>query len=185
MKVKTAIERFDRQLAADGRSGNTRAAYCRDLQNFTEWHGNQSVSKVKPDDLARFLISDRVIFGPDGQSRKPISINRTKSALRSFFAFCVESGFLRENPARLIRSSPATAKEPTTLTQAEIERLRAVLDRQDGQLARRDQLIFEILLGTGIRLGSLVGLNRGDVDLRTGTLNIRIRPANPYAATLA
>jgi integrase/recombinase XerC len=49
------------------------------------------------------------------------------------------------------------------------------LDGQNGSLTRRDRLIFELLLGTGIRLGSLVGLNRGDVDLRTGTLNIRLK----------
>jgi len=31
MRVKTAILRFDRQLAANGRSSHTRAAYRRDL----------------------------------------------------------------------------------------------------------------------------------------------------------
>jgi len=175
MRLKTAIERFDRQLAADGRSSNTRAAYRRDLGKFAEWFGNQSVSRVKPDDLARFLISDRVLLRPDGQPRKPISVNRTKSALRSFFAFCANSGWTKENPARLIKSSPATPKEPTVLETGEIKRLRRVLAGKKGLLIRRNRLIFEILLGTGIRLGSLVGLNRGDVDLRTGTLNIRLK----------
>jgi integrase/recombinase XerC len=175
MKLKTAITRFDRQLAADGHSGHTRAAYRRDLQNFAEWFGNQSVSRVRPDDLARFLTSDRVLLRPDGRPRKPVSVNRTKSALRSFFAFCADSGRIKENPARLIRSSPASVKETTTLTAAEIGRLRAALDGQDGPLAHRDRLIFEILLGTGIRLGSLVGLSRGDVDLRASTLQIRLK----------
>jgi len=175
MKLKSAILRFDRQLAANGRSVNTRAAYHRDLRNFAKWFGNQSVSRVKPDDLARFLISEVVLLRPDGQPRKPISVNRTKSALRSFFAFCVESGWIKENPARLIRSSPASAKEPTTLTDAEIWAIRTVLGRQDGLLIRRDRLIFELLLGTGIRLGSLVGLNRGDVDLKTRALNIHLK----------
>ena len=92
MKLKTAILRFDRQLAADGRSVHTRAAYWRDLQNLAEWLGDQSVSKVRPDDLARFLTSDSVLLRPDGRPRKPISINRTTSALRSFCAFCLESG---------------------------------------------------------------------------------------------
>jgi integrase/recombinase XerC len=175
MKMKTAIGRFDRQLAADGRSANTRAAYLRDLQRFAEWFGNQSVSRVKPDDLARFLTSEEVLNRPDGLPRKPISVNRTKSALRSFFAFCTDSGWIKENPARLIRSSPASPKEPTVLDDSEIRRLRQVLAGVIGQLAERDRLIFELLLGTGIRLGSLVALNVGDVDLRTGTLNIRLK----------
>ncbi len=175
MKLKGTIIRFDRQLAADGRSTHTRAAYRRDLKNFTEWSGNQSVSRVKPDDLARFLTSDEVLIRPDGLPRKPITVNRTKSALRSFFAFCVNSGWIKENPARLIRSSPAAVKEPTTLTAVEIRRLRAALDRQNSSLAGRDRLIFELLLGTGIRLGSLVDLDVGDVDLRTGTLRIQLK----------
>jgi len=72
-------------------------------------------------------------------------------------------------------SSPATPKEPGTLSKPEIGRIRAVLDRQGGQLADRDRLIFELLLGTGIRLGSLVTLNISDVELQTGTLHIRLK----------
>jgi len=175
MKLNTAIIRFDRQLAANGRSVHTRAAYRRDLRNLAQWLGNQSVSRMKPDDLARFLTSEGVLLKPDSRPRKPISINRTKSALRSFFGFCVESGWVKENPARLIRSSPAAGKEPGTLKETEIKKLRAVLDAQEGPLNGRDRLIFELLLGTGIRLGSLVALNVCDVDLRTGTLHIRLK----------
>jgi integrase/recombinase XerC len=87
----------------------------------------------------------------------------------------VESGFIKENPARLIRSSPARAKEPSTLESGEIEPIRTVLAEKTGTLADRDLLIFELLLGTGIRLGSLVGLNRGDVDLEACTLRIHAK----------
>jgi len=175
MRLKAAMIRFDRQLAANGRSVHTRVAYWRDLRNFAEWFGNQSVNRVKPDDLARFLTSKQVLLRSDSQPRKPITVNRTKSALRSFFAFCVESGWVKENPARLVRSSPATPKEPGTLSKPEIGRIRAVLDSQYGQLASRDHLIFELLLGTGIRLGSLVALDKGDVDLPSGTVHIRLK----------
>ncbi len=175
MKLKTAIERFDRQLAANGRSGHTRAAYGRDLRKFAEWFGNCGVDRAKPDDLARFLTSDDVLMKPDCQQRKPITINRTKSALRSFFAFCVESGWIKENPARLIRSSPVAVKEPTTLTSKEVRKIRAIFDRKNRPLVQRDRLIFELFLGTGIRLGSLVGLNRGDIDLRNEALHIRLK----------
>ncbi len=162
MNLTIATTHFTRQMAANGCSVHTQKAYARDLAAFARWLGeNIQLSAIKPDDLARFLISDRVLRTPDGQPRKPITINRTKSALRSFFQFCVESGWIKDNPARLIRSSPATAKEPSTLTDDEIRRLRAVLAENKGQFTARDRLIFEILLGTGIRLGSLVGLNGG------------------------
>lgn len=175
MRLKAAILKFDRQLTADGRSVHTRAAYRRDLLKSAQWFGNQSVSRVKPDDLARFLTPGQVLLRPDGQPCKPISVNRTKSALRSFFAFCVESRWVKENPARLIKSSPASPKEPTILEDSEIRQLRQVLAGVAGPLAERDRLIFELLLGTGMRLGSLVTLELGDVDLRTGTLSVKLK----------
>ena len=176
MKLKTAILRFDRQLAANGRSGHTRAAYRRDLGALAGWlGGNPGLGRIGPDDLARLLTSKQVLLTPTGRARAAISVNRTKSALRSFFAFCVESGFLRENPARLIRSSPTGTKAPATLTEGEIRRLREVVGNGSDPLAHRDRLIFELLLGTGIRLGSLVALNLGDVDLHSGTLRIRLK----------
>jgi len=189
MKLATGIDRFARQQAADGRSGHTRAAYRRDLEALGRWLGNDpDVRRIAPDALARFLVSDQVLLTPSGSPRKPITVNRTKSALRSFFGFCVDSGWIKDNPARLIRSARTTAREPATLTQTEIERLRTALSdrterftpaswpaRRRGGLAQRDRLILELLLGTGIRLGSLVGLNVGDVDLRAGTLHIRAK----------
>jgi integrase/recombinase XerC len=174
MRLSETIPLFTRQLAANGRSGHTQAAYLRDLQALSRWLGEDpDLSAITPDHLARFLISDMVHCTPDGRMRAAISVNRTKSAIRSYFAFCVESGFLEQNPARLIRSSPATPKEPSCLEAGEIESIRAVLAAKSGTLADRDKLIFELLLGTGIRLGSLVGLNIADVDLASATLHIR------------
>ena len=189
MNVANALGRFNRQLAANGRSVHTQAAYHRDLEALARWlqvpssgkGGSPNLGKITPDWLARFLTSDIVLLTPlgdpaeAGKPRSPMTVNRTKSALRSFFAFCVESGWIRENPARLIRSSPATPKEPTTLTEGEIGRLRAVLGQETGLVADRDRLAFEVLLGTGIRLGSLVSLNVGDIDLKLGTLHIKAK----------
>ncbi len=176
MRLSETIPLFTRQLAANGRSWHTQAAYARDLRALGRWLGDDvEISAIAPDHLARFLISDMVHRTPDGRPRAAISVNRTKSALRSFFGFCVESGFLEQNPARLIRSSPATPKEPTTLESEDIEAIRAVLAGKTGTLAERDRLIFELLLGTGVRLGSLVGLNIADVDLASATLHIRAK----------
>jgi integrase/recombinase XerC len=185
MNLASAITRFARQQAADGRSAHTRAAYRRDLGALARWFtlsdrreglgDDADLRRITPHVLARFLVSDEVLLTPSGSPRKPITVNRTKSALRSFFGFCVDSGWIRENPARLVRSSRTTAKEPATLTDEEIGRSRASLRKLARPAAYRDRLIFELLLGTGIRLGSLVGLNVGDVDLQAGTLHIRTK----------
>jgi len=183
MKITNAIDRFTRQLAANGRSGHTQAAYRRDLEALARWlkvpssgkGGKPELGKITPDLLARFLTSDAVLLTPQGEPRSPMSVNRTKSALRSFFAFCAESGWIKENPARLVRSARTSPKEPTTLTDNEVGRLRNLFRGKKRHLAERDRLILEILLGTGIRLGSLVSLNVGDVNLKQGTLHIKAK----------
>jgi integrase/recombinase XerC len=188
MKLALATDRFTRQLAANGRSAHTRAAYRRDLAALARFMGgNPDLGKITPDCLAGFLTSDAVLLAPQGQPatktagkpsqagkpRSPISVNRTKSALRSFFAFCVDSRYLRENPARLIKSARTSRAEPCTLSEDEVGRLRHLLTEVETRLADRDRLILEILLGTGIRLGSLVALNIGDIDLKQGAIHIR------------
>jgi integrase/recombinase XerC len=176
MNVTNALDRFTRQLAANGCSVHTQGAYRRDLGALRRWIGkDQALSRITPDTLARFLVSDAVLLTPDGQPRKAISVNRTKSSLRSFLAYCVEAGWIKDNPARLIRSTPTTPKEPTTLTESDIEKIRKSIFARTPHTALRDRLIFEILLGTGMRLGSLVGLDIGDVDLDSGIMHIRTK----------
>ena len=176
MRLSQATMRFSRQLAANGCSVHTLAAYQRDLGALANWlGGNPAIGRISPDSLARFLASSVALQTPNGDPRASITVNRVKSALRSFFAFCVESGWIKENPARLIRSSPSRAKDPTVLTEDEVRRLEAATQTRIGSTTGRDRLILELFLGTGIRLGSLVGLNVGNVDLQSGTLNIRAK----------
>jgi len=50
--------------------------------------------------------------------------------------------------------------------------LLATIKKHKTPIARRDHLMFALLLGTGIRLGSLVNLNVGDVDLGASTIRV-------------
>lgn len=59
---------------------------------------------------------------------------------------------------------------PPTLTQAEQELLLKATGAHP-----RDHLIFSMALGTGLRLGEIVGLNVGDVFFPDGTPRTRIR----------
>ncbi len=41
MNIANAVDRFTRQLAANGRSGHTQAAYRRDLEALGRWMGGK------------------------------------------------------------------------------------------------------------------------------------------------
>jgi len=170
MKLSTATKRFDTQLQADGKSERTRQAYLRDLGKLGRWlKRDVEVTRIVPNTLARFLADG------NGKMSSALSINRTKTALRVFFRFLTDAGYLSENPARLIRSTPTDRRVPTYLSVDEAKRLLNSIAESDRKLAARDHAMFSLLLGTGIRLGSLVALNVGDLNLAEGTVTIKAK----------
>lgn len=166
MKLSTAIARFDTQLRADGRSQRTRQAYLRDLQKLWVWLGKDVlVTAIAPDSLACFLA--------DGDGRQAaLTVNRTKTALRVFFRYLTDAGHVSDNPARLIRSTPTDRRVPGYLSADEARRLLDAIPCSDGPIAGRDHVMFSLFLGTGIRLGSLVALDVGHLNLAERTIAI-------------
>jgi integrase/recombinase XerC len=157
MKLSTAIKRFDTQLQADGKSEHTRGAYLRDLIELRSWlDADPEAAMITTTMLAGYLVADS-----NGSSA--ISRNRTKTALRMFFKFLTDAGYLEANPARLIKNGRTEPKTPEYLKQAEARRFLTVIPTNDGPVARRDRVMFTLLLQTGIRLGALVKLQVKDV----------------------
>jgi integrase/recombinase XerC len=170
MELSTAVKRFDTQLRADGKSERTRQAYLRDLRKLEAWlKRDVDVSTIIPDTLARFLADG------NGEIGSALTVNRIKTALRVFFRFLSDAGYLSENPARLIRSTPTDRRVACYLSVDEARTLLDAIANSDSALAKRDHAMFSLLLGTGIRLGSLVGLNAGDVNLAEQTITIKAK----------
>jgi integrase/recombinase XerC len=160
-------------MRADGKSPHTGEVYLRDLRLLAKWlRRDINISTITPNRLARFLTSKSFTHTAVGRHKAVVSINRSKSALRSFFRFLTDSGYLKNNPARLIKSAPYTPRPPAVLTRTEVRRLLSTIAKQKALIAKRDHLMFSLMLGTGIRLSSLVKLNVDDVDLSAGTLRV-------------
>jgi site-specific recombinase XerD len=167
MRLSTAIRRFDTQMRADGKSEHTRGAYLRDLAGFKDWLSDDpDIVTITPDTLAGHLTSE-VLTG-----KPAITLNRTKTALRMFFKFLADAGHIESNPARLIRNGRTEPKTPEHLTPQEVRRFLGSIPMRDGLIARRDRVMFQLLLSTGIRLGSLVQLKVRDVRLTEHTLKV-------------
>ena len=170
MKLSRAMTRFDTQLRADGKSERTQQAYLRDLRKLRCWlKRDVDVSTIIPDTLARFLADGH------GELRSALTVNRTKTALRVFFRFLSDAGYLSENRARLIRSTPTDRRVPSYLSIDEARKLLDAIANSDSALAKRDHTMFSLFLGTGIRLGSLVALDASDLNLAEGTATIKTK----------
>jgi integrase/recombinase XerC len=122
--------------------------------------------------VAGFFTSDTALTTAGGKPRTTVSINRLKSTVRAFFAFLHVAGLTDNNPARLVKSKPCQRKTPVTLSDSERKALLDTISRFPDPLAKRDFAIVSLLLGTGIRLASLVGLDASDIDFKENTINI-------------
>ena len=176
MRLTTAIRRFDEQLRAEGKSPITREAYLRDVGALAVWLGrNTDLKRITPHRLTRYLNSKTFTHTASDRPKAAITLNRSKSAIRRFFQFTVDAGYLKQNPARLVRLARTAPKPPRPMSDADVKKLFTALRKDRSPLARRDEMMFALMLGTGIRLGSLVGLSVSDVDLAGGTLRIQAK----------
>ena len=101
---------------------------------------------------------------------KGSSLQRSLSALRSFFKYLQREAIVENNPVTGI-SAPKTGKRlPRTLDVDQINKLLDI-DTHD-PLALRDQTIMELMYSSGLRLSELVSLDINDVDLGDGTVRI-------------
>lgn len=163
--LERAIDDFAVRLRAQGRSELTISAYLRDLRCFARALPDVDIRDITPAMIDSALADPALTCSENGAPKSPATMYRLKATLRAFFAWAAESGIVESNPARSITSRRLSRKPPKFLTEAEKRRLLKELRDRTSPLARRDRVIFELFLGTGIRIAELVNLDIDDVDI--------------------
>jgi len=178
MKIQDALSEYLLQLDANGRAESTRSLYERHVKGLIAWLAPEDeIEKITPATLARFLASPAARDTLNGRERKPASVNSLRGALRGFFRFLHDAEYLRSNPARLIRRARCGAPPPRFLTAEEQAQLLKTLRRDDGAMGR-DYALVHLLLATGLRIGSALGLRVEDIDCARGEAAVRYAKGN-------
>ncbi len=118
----------------------------------------------------------RYTNGESGKQRK-------LAALRMLFRYLCKDGILDKDPSALVENPKRHRKEIITLSEKEKKKLIEIIRKgwkYDSYQERisvernriRDTAIIILLLGTGIRVSELVGLDMADVDLSEKKLHI-------------
>jgi integrase/recombinase XerC len=184
MRLSHAIDKFTTYLQANRRSPHTISCYRRDLAGLTLFAGDVDIGTLTPDLLHEFVVSDAVQLKPDGEARSVVTINRCKTALRSFGAWLVMAGAAARNPAGGLNVRRTTRQSPSTLSDPERKRMLREVGARKGAAAARDRVMLELLLSTGIRLSELVGLDIADVDLDDKRISIQAKGGDTEARFL-
>lgn len=177
MKIEDALARFVVQLRADGRSEHTIQQYKRAIGLLATWLQRSGISDdvadIRHEQLAAFLNAPVVRACANGAPKATVTVNATRTSLRVFFAHVHEAGYAPANAAGLVRRGICTPPAPKALSDAEVARLLDVVNATTGPTALRDRALVRVLLGSGTRIGSALGLDVEDVDLAAGTLRLR------------
>ncbi|MEA4901559.1 tyrosine recombinase XerC [Desulfitobacterium sp.] len=174
MLADQALALFVGQLETQNRSENTIIAYQNDILQFLSYLGHEkgvefeqiSLEEVSVEWIRSFLgdLTDQ------GLERK--SMARKLAALRSFFKFLCKKGYLDQNPVQRITSPKIGKKLPEFIYLKQMEKLLQTPDCST-VLGVRDQVILELLYGSGLRVSELAGLNQEDVDQNQLLLRVR------------
>ena len=167
MKFNPIIKDFlDYLFVERGRSLNTIKSYERDLRKFTAFlsKNETDILNFKKEDIIAFLSYLR---DNDFESS---SISRMLSSIRMFCRYLIVEGIRKDNPSEILQNPRGWKRLPKALSTEDIMKL---LDSiKDTQMADRDQVIFELMYASGLRVSEVVELRVGDVNLEAGFVRV-------------
>ncbi len=182
MHIVKALARYELQLRANDRSPLTVTSYLRYVRLLAAWLATQDhslqVEDVTADNLAAFLASDTVRLCPNGKRRKATAGNVLRSALITFFRHMAAADVIPRDPSVMVRRARCAPAPPRGLSPIETKKFCAALSKARTPSEHRDWMLFDLLLATGIRIGSALALEVRDVDLEQKLLWLRTTKGN-------
>ena len=132
--------------------------------------GQMRINQIKRSDVRRFynMLADE-------RNLKISTIDSVHTVLHQVFQLAVEDDYIRANP------SDNSLKELKLAHNMDVEKRRALtLDEQNlftnflenHRGFNHWKPIFDVMLGTGLRVGEVTGLRWEDIDLDKGTINV-------------
>ena len=186
--MRRLIHRFLEHLEADRNlSPHTVRAYEGDLLRFLDFLARDFLARpaeeVRPEEVDGLAVRS-FLAALHGQGLERRSQARALSAVRSLLRFACREGTLAANPAQGVPTPRLPKTLPRHLRPGEVEALieapAAATDPSPGSaaaplaaaLARRDRAVLELLYAAGLRVGELVGLDWGAIDLPARVLRV-------------
>ncbi|MCB2406962.1 tyrosine-type recombinase/integrase [Hymenobacter lucidus] len=171
--------RFERRY-----SPHTVLSYQTDLRQFTDYL-KATYELENPAQADHTLIRSWVVTLMQ-QQLDPRTVNRKIACLRSYYKFLLRTGEVSKNPMLRIKSPKVAKKLPDFVPEDSLNGLLNSFEFPLTFVGSRDQLILELLYGTGIRLSELIGIKHEDLSLSGKTVRVtgkgnkqRIVPLNP------
>ena len=170
---RTTLASYERYLTAErNRSPHTVRAYLGDLTQFLDYASAHGVDSLEDLQLRHF----RAWLGQlstTGLARSTVA--RRAATVRAFMAWCVQENLIASNPALRLQAPKKAQSLPSVVSKKQLDLLFAGLTSAastDNPAGLRALALVELLYGTGIRVGELVGLDVDDLSPDRRTLTV-------------
>jgi integrase/recombinase XerC len=173
MQLNQALSAFCTHQRALGRAEKTIAIYEHDLRTVFKHLGDIGIANITSHRLIAVMSDPAITTNANGAIKAPATLNRGRAAVRAFFDWACQTALTQDNPAADIHLQRTHQSPPAFLTDMEVRRLLKSLSGRVSTIAKRDRVLIETFLATGIRLQELVELNIDDIDLDSKHLHIR------------
>lgn len=167
------VERYRTYLVAErNRSAHTVRAYLTDIGGLLRFAHEAGVTRLNELTLADL----RGWLGTmDARGHARSTIARRAATVRSFLAWAVREELIEVNPALRLRAPKKEKTLPGILSVKQLDGIFDTLRTASGDgdpVGLRNIALVEVLYGSGIRVGELVGLDIDDLDPDRRTLRV-------------
>lgn len=159
--------------------------YLADLEHFALWFSQTNAEALSPERLTPTDVKAYKQYLLVVERRKASTVNRRLAALSAYARWALTTGQIHSDPTLHVKSVKQVANAPKWLDKQEQFALQRAIER-DLQLSklrypkrwvthRRDASLTLFLLNTGLRLGELIAMRLGDVQIseRKGSLLVQ------------
>ncbi|MEE4379615.1 MAG: tyrosine-type recombinase/integrase [Candidatus Competibacteraceae bacterium] len=173
--VAAALELWLAALSEEQQASEyTVRGYSQDLRAFLDYLTERSANGVSLSHLAALELEQFNDYCAhlDTAGKAPSSVARAVSALRNFFRFLAErqlanNPFIKQLPAPRVPRRVIKSLSQTEAGQV----IQIVAELSDAPwIAKRDEALFALLYGSGLRLGEALALTRGQAPAGTRLL---------------
>ena len=152
-------------------STHTFAAYKKDLFSLADFLKLEQKKRIAPDSISRKDIKNYLIHLSQ-KGFDPASIHRKLSTLRSFFKYLQRRLKVKANPASSLEAPKRKKRLPRALSWPQVKSLLEPSLYQEEREGLRDRAILELLYNTGLRLGEVSSLKKGNIDFEAGEIKV-------------
>ena len=147
--------------------------YEREIHYFYEYAEKENLTEKNfgLNDIERFLTLRKKTLNSSEENLKGATVNKCKSAVRSFCRYLQKENIREDNPSELVKSGGRGRKLPEVFYVEEIDRILDSID-VESKNGIRDRALFELIYSSGLRISEASDLKYSSIYFEEAVIRV-------------